>query len=283
MGIIARNEAAHRLRILASQANRGVSAARNGDWREAFDAAYEMREALNKLIPHLEEAADAVAAGVMPESFADADAAPPIDYSEPKRTGGGMGYRGGAGNRVGYTTYSSGGYAPIKRDESGNWTRETTEERCPNCKRFPKEEGHEGWCPRAHEPKAFTVKTRPRYDSSFNAPSRDKVERSTADPIWNPLSDMIDDIKRMAAEREAPAEPQPIVTPPPPVEKIYAFDLRRIPGMSEYEQAFATSGPLNDEEREAAEAFKLLAPEMRDKIIARYRSTCAPVKVRVKK
>lgn len=240
MGVITRQEAAHRLRIIASLANSGVSAARDGNWREAFSQAYDLRDALNKLMPHLEEAAEAAAEGLLP-GFSEADNVGSLAYNpppQPRRTGG-MGYRGN-------------GY-------SGSTTSTPT----PSRPAVPVRQDH----------------------VAFDAPKANPVSHTSStsgDGIWNPLSEIIADIAKAKAER-TPTEPTPIITPAPEAEpRVFTFDLARIPGMNEYQDAFATAPPLTAEEVETAKVFKGLPVATREKITTECRKQGKPVRVRLK-
>lgn len=58
MSIITRSEAAHRLKLASSAVNIAVSSVREGYWKQAVQAAVQAVEELDRLMPHLEEAAD---------------------------------------------------------------------------------------------------------------------------------------------------------------------------------------------------------------------------------
>ena len=95
---ISRSEAQFRLRNISAKIAIAQSAAKEGDWRIAFDNAYEAQDLLNILVPFLEEAVDELAErrDKMPE--------PPgsLKYGTPPPVnsgGGSMGYRGSSYSR----------------------------------------------------------------------------------------------------------------------------------------------------------------------------------------
>jgi hypothetical protein len=95
---ISKSEAQFKLRNVTAKLSIAQSAAREGDWRLAFDNAYEAQDLLTILLPHLEEAAN--------ELSDKRDRMPPppkepvgsLKYGVPPGTPtervGGLGYRG---------------------------------------------------------------------------------------------------------------------------------------------------------------------------------------------
>ena len=100
MGIIARTEATDRLKQIVDLLRDSLYACRDKRrWTDCFRAAFEAQELLDTLMPHLEEASivELETATVMnPRQYPIPEQA--TKKEEPKT--GGMGYRGGAGNRA---------------------------------------------------------------------------------------------------------------------------------------------------------------------------------------
>jgi len=96
---ISRSEAQFKLRNIAAKIALAQSAAKEGDWRIAFDNAYEAQDLLEILVPHLEEAADELSDkhDRMPEPPGSLKYGVPPGTPEKRSSGGGMGYRGSSG------------------------------------------------------------------------------------------------------------------------------------------------------------------------------------------
>jgi hypothetical protein len=106
MGCITRAEAAHRLKILATQINNAVSACREGHWAESHRAAAEALRALETLVPHLEEATSTETELVGSLKYG-------VPPTTPKRNGG-MGYRGSTHKPEPFTPRTNKPPEPIK-------------------------------------------------------------------------------------------------------------------------------------------------------------------------
>lgn len=96
---ISRSEAMFKLRNIGNKISQAVSAAREGDWRIAFDQAYEASDDLEILLPHLDEAAtlltdyrDTNTKGLKDEPVGSLKYGVPP--GTPTKRVGGMGYRG---------------------------------------------------------------------------------------------------------------------------------------------------------------------------------------------
>lgn len=93
---ITKTEAQFRLRNITAKLAIAQSAAREGDWRIAFDNAYEAQDLLDTLLPHLEEALDELAnrRDVKPEPEPPGSLKYGVPPGTPSTRVGGMGYRG---------------------------------------------------------------------------------------------------------------------------------------------------------------------------------------------
>jgi hypothetical protein len=100
---ISKSEAQFKLRNITAKLSIALSAAREGDWRIAFDNAYEAQDLLDILLPHLEEAADELAARrdkmPPPEPPGSLKYGAPPGTPERTERGGGLGYRGSSHSR----------------------------------------------------------------------------------------------------------------------------------------------------------------------------------------
>jgi hypothetical protein len=94
MGVITRSEAVHRLKLLSSKLSNAVTECRDGRWKNCHLAAFEAQELLDALMPHLEEAS------IIEVETVGAMSSTPYTIPPETKSTGGMGYRGGAGNKV---------------------------------------------------------------------------------------------------------------------------------------------------------------------------------------
>ena len=87
--LISRSEAQFRLRNIGAKIALAVSASREGDWQDAFSHAWDAKELLDQIVPHLEEASG------HQREFLPNEPEPlgSLKYGTPPSIGG-MGYRG---------------------------------------------------------------------------------------------------------------------------------------------------------------------------------------------
>jgi hypothetical protein len=92
--LISKSEAQFRLRNVIAKLSIAQSAAKEGDWRIAFDNAYEAQDLLNILVPHIEEALDEHLAKRDPKPEPPGSLKYGVPPGTPTKRVGGMGYRG---------------------------------------------------------------------------------------------------------------------------------------------------------------------------------------------
>src|SRR5207237_1653129 len=87
---------------ISTKITNAVSSAREGTWAESQEAVQDALSLLQTILPHLEEAAEAQASGVLPST-------------PPPSNGGGMGYRGSSYSQAKQAAQTAVKTAPVKR------------------------------------------------------------------------------------------------------------------------------------------------------------------------
>lgn len=137
----------------------------------------------------------------------------------------------------------------------------------------------------AKEPYPELPQLRPPGSVGYNLPPsrptaapRPAPPSNSLDSVWNPLNDVIDELKIAQASRmRNPASKSNFGS-----DTVY-FDLKRIPGTEEFVAAFATAAPLTTDEIKLATTFKRLPQETRERIVREFRRNGKPVACRLRK